>query len=385
MEALERAWAALYQTWVGMKKKWSFVVSLVAIISLVLVIGCAPRPNLPIAPDIAGDLPNRTIFVSTTRVAEGAGFGARRAETPSYLRLAISRPPKRTVGEIARQSGEPDPETDFVATARRDFADAAAFRSDLRREFRTNAAAVREAVIYVHGFNNTFDEGVLRLAQLSEDFDVAGVPVHYSWPSAANPLGYAYDRDGLLIARDGLDALISEVLAAGAQSVVIVAHSVGSMLVMEALRQRAIARPGSVYRDIDGVVLISPDLDVELFRAQVRRIGRLPEPFAIFVSRRDRVLSLSARLTGQRNRLGNVSTVGAVSDMNVTVLDVTDFSTGAGHFTVGASPALIQLFSQAGDIDAAFRGDSAGRTGLLPGTVLTVQNATAIVLSPLTQ
>ena len=90
-------------------------------------------------------------------------------------------------------------------------------------------------------------------------------------------------------------------------------------------------------------------------------------------------------MTGQRNRLGNVGSVGAVSDMDVTILDVTDFSAGAGHFAVGASPALIQLFSQACNIDAAFRGDSAGEPGLLPSTVLTVQNATAIVLTSLTQ
>ena len=358
---------------------------LLILIALAVLAGCAPRPRLVFAPDIAGDLAQRPVFVSTTRAAAGRGFGAGRAMSPTYLRIEITQPPKRAAGDLVRSRGPRDPQTDFLVVGQRVFSDAAAFRAELRRVFQNRNAVAREAVIYVHGFNNTFDEGVLRIAQLSEDFNVAGVAVHYSWPSAANPLGYAYDRDGLLIARDGLDALITDVRAAGAQSVVIVAHSLGSMLVMETLRQRAIARPGSVHNDIDGVILISPDIDVDLFRTQAARIGLLPEPFGIFVSQRDRVLSLSARLTGQRNRLGNVRNIEAVADMNVTIVDVTEFSTGAGHFTVGSSPALIQLFGKAGNIDAAFRGDSAGRTGLLPGTVLTVQNATAIVLSPLVQ
>ncbi len=65
-------------------------------------------------------------------------------------------------------------------------------------------------------------------------------------------------------------------------------------------------------------------------------------------------------------------------------MDVTDFATGSGHFTPGESPALISLLQNAGNLEAAFEGDSAGRTGLLPGTVLTVQDATEIILSPIT-
>ena len=138
----------------------------------------------------------------------------------------------------------------------------------------------------------------------------------------------------MLFARDGLNKLITEVKAAGAENIIIVGHSVGSHLVMEVLRERAIARPGSVAQEIDGVILISPDIDVQLFKAQARRIGDLPDPFGIFVSRRDRALALSARLTGQRDRLGN-ATASELSDIEVTLVDVTEFSKGAGHFTIG--------------------------------------------------
>ncbi|MCG6901729.1 MAG: alpha/beta fold hydrolase [Rhodobacter sp.] len=346
---------------------------------------CAPRAQLVFAPNVAAGNPVRSVFIGTTRVPQGAGYSSHRSIRPSYLRYDIAVPPLRLPGAIdVPRKATIDPQTQFVATGRTIYPDPGAFRRDLRLALNRRAGADREAVIYVHGFNNTFDEGVLRITQLAEDFELPGVAVHYSWPSAGNPLGYAYDRDSLLISRDGLETLIRDVRAAGARRIILVAHSVGSMLIMETLRQLAIAEPGSAARIIDAVILISPDLDVELFRSQAARIGKLPQPFGIFVSQRDKVLSLSARLTGQRNRLGNVQSIEELADLDVTVVDVTEFSTGAGHFTAGSSAAVISIFGRAGALEAAFSRDSAGRTGLFPGTVLTVQNATSIILSPVT-
>ena len=83
-------------------------------------------------------------------------------------------------------------------------------------------------------------------------------------------------------------------------------------------------------------------------------------------------------------RLGNLTELSRIADLNVTFLDVSAFSQGAGHFTVAQSPALISLLAGIGDIDAALEADRVGRVGLLPGVVLTVQSATKVVLSPVT-
>lgn len=359
---------------------------LVLIALVFLVAGCAPRAELFLDPRDAPPEEVLPVFVGTTRALDPEeGFVSDRSSDIRFLRYDISVPPDREPGEVTHPEWAVEPEKDFLVRDGRGFGSARAFREDLGRELMGRGRSAREVVIYVHGFNNNFAEGVLRMAQLSSDFDLPGVPVHYAWPSAANPLGYVHDRDSVLFARDGLEALIDEVEAAGARRVIIVAHSLGSMLTMEVLRQMAIARPGSVSRRVDGVILLSPDLDVDVFRRQAARIGQLPQPFGIFVSKRDRVLALSARLSGERNRLGNVNSVQQVADLDVTIVDVTEFSRGLGHLTAATSPALIELFSRAPDIDAAFEGASAGRAGLFPGTVLTVQNATEIILSPVTE
>jgi hypothetical protein len=96
-------------------------------------------------------------------------------------------------------------------------------------------------------------------------------------------------------------------------------------------------------------------------------------------------LGLSARLTGQRERLGSLSDVSRVADLKVTFMDVGEFASGAGHFTLGDSPALIRLIENIGQIEGAFEADRARRVGLLSGAVLTVQNATQIILHPVAQ
>ena len=111
-------------------------------------------------------------------------------------------------------------------------------------------------------------------------------------------------------------------------------------------------------------------------------MGALPQPFVIFGSDRDKYLRLSALLTGQDERLGSLSDVSRVADLKVTFMDVAAFSKGPGHFVMGDSAALIAILDRLSDVSNAFEADRQARIGLLPGVVLTVQNATQIVLRP---
>ncbi len=352
---------------------------------IVLVLtACTPRGPVLVNPDVDGAASIRPVYVATTRAATASGPGVERSEAASFARYDVRVPPRRAPGTISIRTFNANPDQDFLANAVAPYDSLGAMRRDLANALRAKPRGSREVMIYVHGFNNTFAEGLYRVAQLEHDLGLDTLGVHYAWPSAGNPLGYGYDRDSMLFARDGFEALIGEVAKAGADRVVLVAHSMGALLAMETLRQMAISDPGSPARTIDGVVLFSPDIDIDVFEAQARRIGTLPDPFLIFVSQRDRALRLSARLTGQQERLGNLSDPEALAPYNVTLLDVTEFSSGLGHFTAGSSPALLSILGQVADLDAAFRRDRAGRAGLLPGTVLTVQNATQVILSPTT-
>lgn len=344
---------------------------------------CTPRGAMVVVPPdtVQGTL--STVYVGTTRTFEPGGvFGSQRSEELRFARYDVAIPPDRDIGEIRYgKPRKPNVTTDFVTTNPVLYSSDRTFRADLRQALNQSG---REAVIFVHGFNNTFTEGLYRIAQLHHDLEVPGVAVHYSWPSAAEPLGYVYDRDSVMFARRGLENLIRETVAAGATRIVLVAHSMGGFLTMEALRDIALA-DGRVMPQIAGVALMSPDIDVQVFRAQARDIGTLPQPFVIFGSDRDRVLRLSALITGQRGRLGSLESINDVADLEVTYVDVAAFSTGDGHFVTGTSPALIRILGRISEVDQAFGADAAGRAGLLPGVILTVRSATRVILAPVAE
>ena len=347
-----------------------------------LLAACAPRGEMSFSPEAAQTGSVREIFVATTRGLDEYGqYTGKRVEAVSFSRFGVSVPPDRDAGEITwpPRSGKSDPKTQFLTTYAGRFQSGADFRGALAKDLRTNGG---EVTIFVHGFNNTFSEGVYRIAQMAHDLDLPGTIVHYSWPSAGQPLGYVYDRDSALFSRDGLERLLLEVESAGAQRIVVVAHSMGSALVMESLRQISIRQESKVLDRIGGVILISPDIDVDVFRAQALAIPKLPQPFIVFSSDRDRILRLSATLTGQWDRLGTLKDISRVGDLPITFLDTAAFSSGTGHFNLGDSPSLLKLLEGILALDASLDADRFARTGLLPGAVLTVQSATQIILRP---
>jgi esterase/lipase superfamily enzyme len=348
-------------------------------IALVLVSACAPRGQIAYAPDPTVEA--RPIFVGSTR-AEFTTNPPTRTEALRLARYDVTIPPDRQPGDIVYASADRpvDPQTQFLVARSENYPDDRDFRADLRQALARNN---NEAIVFVHGFNTTFAEGLYRLAQLGADFDLPGVLVHYAWPSRGHVMGYAYDRDSALFARDGFQDLLVELRKAGARRILIVGHSMGAALSMETMRQIVISGDTETLSRVSGVVLISPDLDVDVFRAQAHKIGDLPQPFIIFTSQRDKALLLAARLSGEPSRLGNLEDVSRVADLRVTLVDVGAFNTREGHFNVGNSPALIALLGKTGQISAVLEGEQRGRTGLISGVVITVQNATQVILAPI--
>ena len=352
------------------------------VLVLLLCAGCAARGDFTQAPPGKAEGQPEAIFVATTRLDGPEGFGFERADRASFLRYAISIPPEREPGELnwPPRTRKPDASRDFLVLNESRFASATDFRLALQDEMASRGQT--GAVIYVHGFNNTMAEGVYRVAQMHHDLEVPGVAVHYAWPSRGSALGYVHDRESALFARSGLEDLLNATVAAGAEEIVIVAHSMGAIVTMETLRQMVLRDGSHALDHVAGVVLIAPDVDVDVFRAQARDIGELPQPFLIFGSSRDRVLGISATLAGSKGRLGKLDSLEPIADLPVTYLDTAAFTEGAGHLNLGENPALLKLFGGIIGIDAAFRADARSRVGLVPGLVLTVRSATEVILVP---
>jgi esterase/lipase superfamily enzyme len=168
-----------------------------------------------------------------------------------------------------------------------------------------HASGGRDVLVYVHGFNQTFEAAALDAARLSGDIKFAGDTMMFSWPSRASLLDYNYDRESAMWSRDALDQVLEDLLANPAVGRVnVVAHSVGTMLTMEALRQ-LYGKLGDYAADrIGAVVFASPDIDMDVFTAAVQRIGPLTPKVTIITATDDRALAVSRWVNGSTTRVG---------------------------------------------------------------------------------
>jgi len=306
---------------------------------LLLLAACAPRGVIKYGVSHP-DADIQTMYVATQHsIDEGSAvFGEARNFTLNHFRAEVSVPPNHELGQIEWARDEPDAAKHFVLTGTRILRDGADMGASLAGE-----RAGNETMLYVHGYNNTLSEAIYRFAQIKADFDVTEPGVLFSWQSAGDARGYIYDRDSVLFARDDLVDTLKVLTARPGEKVLLMGHSMGAQLTMEALRQIAIGGDRALLKKLSGVVLISPDIDPDLFRAQATTIGKLNVPIVIFISHEDRALSLASFLTGKKERLGVISSPQQVEGLDVRVIDFSALDDGRGlnHLTALTSPAAI--------------------------------------------
>ena len=133
----------------------------------------------------------------------------------------------------------------------------------------------------------------------------------------------------------------------GVGRVHVLAHSMGSWLTMEALRENAIGGHADLDGKLGDVMLAAPDIDLALFKQQMSRLGSSIR-VSVFVSRADRALSLSSRIAGDRQRVGSMDPSNArdgaeLQKLGVRVYDLSSFSDGfIGHGAYADAPDVIR-------------------------------------------
>lgn len=185
----------------------------------------------------------------------------------------------------------------------------------------------RDSLLFVHGYNQTFEAAAGDAVALSDGIGFSGNTALFSWASKGGLLDYGYDRESALIARDPLaDALTSVLNDQFGARLHLVAHSMGTLVTLEALR---------AYRDRNGekgldrlasLTLAAPDIDMDVFKANLSRLGTLREKMTVITATNDRALDLSRRLAGG-DRVGALPAA-AFAGLGVRVVDATEFASG---------------------------------------------------------
>jgi esterase/lipase superfamily enzyme len=199
-----------------------------------------------------------------------------------------------------------------------------------------------DVLIYVHGFKQTFETAALDAAHLADGIKFRGQTMVFSWPSKAGLFDYAYDRDSAMWSRDGFERVLQSIVTApGVGRVHIVAHSMGTMLTLESLRQLYARNGDSVTDKIGAVVFASPDIDMDVFSSAVVRIGPVGRKITVVAATNDRALALSGRLAGGMTRVGAAEKA-AIEQLGVRVIDASDAGWGVINHDLFLSNAEVR-------------------------------------------
>jgi len=295
------------------------------------------------------------MVVATTREkahAPGEMFSGFRSPAPAFADIVVSIPPdgSRQIGEVQWPQQVPgNPATDFVTLQadgiNRDQA-IATFDRLIKK------SPTRQAVVFVHGFNNRFEDAVYRFAQIVHDSGTDAAPVLFTWPSKGSILAYGYDRESAGFSRTGLENLLRWLAQnRDVSSVAILAHSMGNWVTLEALRQMAI-RDGRIAQKIKTVLLASPDVDVDVAYEAITTMGPQRPSFVLFTSTNDEALAVSRKLWGAP-RLGGIdpSQEPYRSDLARERIEVVNLSgvqspDKLGHGTYAENPKVVELIGR---------------------------------------
>src|SRR5215217_110150 len=243
---------------------------------------------------------------------ETIAFTGERAERLSFGAASIRIPEEHKVGEITLPSvwriwgftlseEKPDEQKHFTVRALK------VLTAD-EWSAAINTKNPKSALIFVHGYNTTFEDALYRNAQLG--------------------------RDGFI-----------EVLRIlkekhGIESVNVIAHSMGNQVVLDALSSYArTTNPATIGE----LILAAPDVDRQMFTHYIPEVQKIVKGITLYASSADKAMAASRQLAGKL-RAGDIGDEGPIILKNMETIDVTAMGEemlGLNHNVFAASRNLI--------------------------------------------
>jgi esterase/lipase superfamily enzyme len=334
--------------------RWSKVLVIPVLITLQACQSHAVGVMTPVSGPENGGQSIVNMLVITSRRPSGdpaSLFSGERSPQPTITDVAVSIPTDqhRAAGTVQwPKKLPPNPETDFTVVR----VEPVPTVVDAHKWVRVHRKGGR-AMVFIHGFNNTFEDAVLRYAQIVHDSGADVTPILFTWPSRASVFDYNYDKESTNFSRTALEQTLRGLSKdPEINDITVLAHSMGTWLAMESLRQMAI-RDGDISPKIKNVILASPDIDVDVFAKQFSELGSHRPNFTIFVSQDDKALALSRYISGDVQRLGQVNPASEpykslLENAGITVVDLTAVKTGdrLNHGKFAESPEVVQLIGK---------------------------------------
>jgi esterase/lipase superfamily enzyme len=247
-------------------------------------------------------------------------------ESPKWWRFELREDPKKHIVFRGIQKQEPD---QFFAHIKA----------------RIAASSGKNAFVFVHGYNSTFEDAAKRTAQITYDLKFEGAPVFYSWPSMGTIPGYPVDEANVEWATHDLEMFLGDFLnRTNVDNVYLIAHSMGTRALTRAFENLVKSNP-SARKKIREIILAAPDIDADVFKRDIapKLTGTANQrtTVTLYASSRDRALNLSKDFHGYPRAGDSADQI--VLANGIDTIDASAVDTGfMGHSYFGATRSVLE-------------------------------------------
>jgi esterase/lipase superfamily enzyme len=215
------------------------------------------------------------------------------------------------------------------------------FWSEVSRALQEHDIGERMALVFIHGFNVSFEESALRAAQIGFDLEVPGMTAFYSWPSKGKIEGYPADEATIQASEIFMTQFLTQfVTQSGAEKVHIIAHSMGNRGLLRSLQRIVQQAQEQSCVPFGQIFLAAPDEDPDVFRDLAVAYTALAQRTTLYISAKDKALATSG-IIHDHPRAGfspPVMVVPGIDTVEVSNIDLTFL----GHGYYGDARDVLQ-------------------------------------------
>ena len=316
----------------------------------------------------------KTVYYATDRNVTGNPdpdeyFGTMRSENSalSYGFCTVSIPESHQLGQIESPFLGLDffESTDdhFVLMAVTPLSKSEMYsRLGVKSESTQTDATANDIMVFIHGFNHSFEIVAKRTAQIAVDLDFKGVPFMFSWPSNNSLFDYWADREDVSWSVAHLEQLLVDLNKQFPQKGLhLIAHSMGNQALIGALNRIALQRGPLTTPLFKSIILAAPDFDARLFQEQIApAVVTLAANWSIYASKNDTALTYSGDINDAK-RLGiPLTTLEGMNVIDASGVEVTPWSVPEFHSYFATKMVVVR------DMTMSLKGMPPGIRGLTP-------------------
>lgn len=205
-------------------------------------------------------------------------------------------------------------------------------------------------VLYVHGCCNSFESAYEAALNLKDFGRLKSEVLLFSWPTGSGVSYYAGDKDMVSPSRRALGAFLRHISKwSKVRNIDIVAHSLGNQVLLEALRDLAVADDADgrdAKSKIRHLIFASPDVERSVFSNGVGALHRMGTTKTLYVSGLDLALWAS-NLVSRYERAGYIWTE---KPLVLPDLDTVDVSRSSSRFFSLNHSAFMEELSVLNDL-----------------------------------